>query len=51
MVRAVLANSLSCDFSRARRAASFTSLNFSENFLKEDKWQTVSGNELLIIEH
>lgn len=31
MVRAVLASSLSCDFSRARRAASFTSLNFSAN--------------------
>lgn len=35
MLSAVLASSLSCDFSRARRAASFTSLNFSENFIKK----------------
>lgn len=34
MVRAELASSLSCDFSRARRAASFTSLNLSENLKK-----------------
>lgn len=37
MVSAVLASSLSCDFSRARRAASFTSLNLSENFFKRGR--------------
>lgn len=48
MLSAELASSLSWDFSRARRAASFTSLNFSENFsIKRgtNKKQRVSGDE------
>lgn len=46
MLSAELASSLSCDFSRARRAASFTSLNFSENFSKGDKQSNAAEKHL-----
>lgn len=50
MVSAVFASSLSCDFSRARRAASFTSLNLSENFFRRATSEsTGSGNTTLAL--